>query len=54
MSDEVYEKHVQSIITIKMEKPKNLYQEACRYWYYIVDGDYEFSQSNDQKYYFFL
>ncbi|CAJ0633735.1 13753_t:CDS:10 [Entrophospora sp. SA101] len=45
MSDEAYEKHIQSIITIKTEKPKNLYQEAYRYWNHITNGYYEFNKT---------
>ncbi|CAJ0636661.1 14542_t:CDS:10 [Entrophospora sp. SA101] len=45
MSDEVYQKQIQSIITIKTEKPKNLYQEAYKYWNHITNGFYEFNKT---------
>ncbi|CAJ0832866.1 6120_t:CDS:10 [Entrophospora sp. SA101] len=44
MSDEVYQNQIQSIITIKTEKPKNLYQEVSKYWGHITDGFYEFNK----------
>ncbi|CAG8740860.1 38984_t:CDS:10 [Gigaspora margarita] len=44
MSEEEYQKQVQSLITKKLEKPKNLYQEAQRYWNHIDSGYYDFDQ----------
>ncbi|RIB06084.1 Metalloenzyme, LuxS/M16 peptidase-like protein [Gigaspora rosea] len=44
MPEEEYQKQVQSLITKKLEKPKNLYQEAQRYWNHIDSGYYDFDQ----------
>ncbi|CAG8732250.1 1933_t:CDS:2, partial [Acaulospora morrowiae] len=44
MSEEEYQKQVQSLITKKLEKPKNLTQEARRYWGHIDSGYYNFDQ----------
>ncbi|CAG8518542.1 18063_t:CDS:10, partial [Racocetra fulgida] len=39
-----YQRQIQSLITKKLEKPKNLYQEAQRYWNHIDSGYYDFNQ----------
>jgi insulysin len=44
MSEEEYQKQVQSLIVKKLEKPKNLGQETQRYWNHIGSGYYEFDQ----------
>ncbi|KII85853.1 hypothetical protein PLICRDRAFT_165360 [Plicaturopsis crispa FD-325 SS-3] len=42
MSDEEFEKQKQSLIVKRLEKPKNLYQEASRYWSEISSGELDF------------
>ncbi|WVQ84726.1 hypothetical protein IAT38_006883 [Cryptococcus sp. DSM 104549] len=44
MSDEDFEKHKQSLIAKKEEKPKNLGEETKRYWGRIQDRYFEFSK----------
>ncbi|CAG8509238.1 15851_t:CDS:10, partial [Racocetra persica] len=44
MPEEEYQRQIQSLITKKLEKPKNLYQEAQRYWNHIDSGYYDFNQ----------
>ncbi|CAG8520517.1 10648_t:CDS:2, partial [Scutellospora calospora] len=45
MPEEEYQKQVQSLITKKLEKPKNLYQEIRRHWNHIDSGYYDFDQA---------
>ncbi|CAG8552374.1 5800_t:CDS:10 [Paraglomus occultum] len=44
MSEEEYQKHVQSLITTRLEKDKNLGEESQRYWIIIYKGLYNFFQ----------
>ncbi|KAJ2957690.1 hypothetical protein NQZ79_g6671 [Umbelopsis isabellina] len=44
MSDEEYKSQVQSLISKKLEKDKNLGQEGGKYWAHIHSGYYEFDQ----------
>ncbi|CAG8531276.1 2424_t:CDS:10 [Paraglomus occultum] len=44
MSEEEYQKRIQSLITTKLEKDKNLRQESYRYWQHIRSGFYEFDR----------
>ncbi|KAL0093600.1 ubiquinol-cytochrome c reductase core subunit 2 [Phycomyces blakesleeanus] len=44
MSDSEYQAQLQSLISKKMEKDKNLGQEASKYWSQIHSGYYEFDQ----------
>ncbi|RIA87766.1 Metalloenzyme, LuxS/M16 peptidase-like protein [Glomus cerebriforme] len=44
MSEQEYQKQIQSLIVKKLEKPKNLSQESFRYWNHIKSGYYDFEQ----------
>ncbi|KAI8982604.1 Metalloenzyme, LuxS/M16 peptidase-like protein [Pilobolus umbonatus] len=44
MTEEEYNAQLQSLITKKMEKDKNLGQEGGKYWTHIYSGYYEFDQ----------
>ncbi|RIA87179.1 Metalloenzyme, LuxS/M16 peptidase-like protein [Glomus cerebriforme] len=44
MSEQEYQKQIQSLIVKKLEKPKNLTQESFRYWGDIISGYYDFEQ----------
>ncbi|KAG0325326.1 Insulinase (Peptidase M16) [Dissophora globulifera] len=44
MTEEAYQKQVQSLIQRKLEKPKNLGQESKRYWDQITSGYYDFEE----------
>ncbi|ORX55207.1 hypothetical protein DM01DRAFT_1335502 [Hesseltinella vesiculosa] len=44
MSDTEYKAQVQSLISKKLEKDKNLGQEGGKYWAHIYSGYYEFDQ----------
>ncbi|CAG8782773.1 45453_t:CDS:10 [Gigaspora margarita] len=44
MSEENYEKQITSLISKKLEKPKNLSEESYRHWYHICSGYYEFNK----------
>ncbi|TYJ55081.1 hypothetical protein B9479_004218 [Cryptococcus floricola] len=44
MSDEEFEKHRQSLIAKKEERPKNLNEESTRFWGRISDRYYEFAR----------
>ncbi|CAG8446861.1 15584_t:CDS:10 [Dentiscutata erythropus] len=44
MSEEEYQKQIASLVSKKLEKPKNLCEESYRYWYYIGSGYYEFNK----------
>lgn len=46
MSEEEYQKQVQSLIVKKLEAPKNLGQETNKYWHHISSGYYEFDRGN--------
>jgi len=46
ISEEEYQKHVQSLITKKLEKDKNIGEESQRYWGIIWKGFYDFYQGN--------
>ncbi|CAG8596514.1 4609_t:CDS:10, partial [Acaulospora morrowiae] len=48
MPEEEYQKQVQSLITKKLEKPKNLSQEARRYWEHINSGYYDFDKVENE------
>ncbi|ORE08646.1 hypothetical protein BCV72DRAFT_203143 [Rhizopus microsporus var. microsporus] len=45
MTPEEYDAQVQSVITKKLEKDKNLAQEGSKYWSHIHSGFYEFDQA---------
>ncbi|KAK9462938.1 Metalloenzyme, LuxS/M16 peptidase-like protein [Lipomyces oligophaga] len=45
LTDEEYQKHVQSLIAKKLEKPKNLGEETGRYWGRILSGFYDFDRN---------
>ncbi|CAG8435673.1 5819_t:CDS:10 [Scutellospora calospora] len=44
MSEEEYKKQIASLISKKLEKPKNLGEESYKYWYHICSGYYEFNK----------
>ncbi|KAF9353781.1 Insulinase (Peptidase M16) [Mortierella sp. AD094] len=44
MTEEAYQKQVQSLIQKKLEKHKNLKQETARYWDQITSGFYNFEE----------
>ncbi|KAG0015145.1 Insulinase (Peptidase M16) [Entomortierella chlamydospora] len=44
MTEEAYQKQVQSLIQKKLEKHKNLKQETTRYWDQITSGFYNFEE----------
>ncbi|WWC92904.1 uncharacterized protein L201_007866 [Kwoniella dendrophila CBS 6074] len=44
MTDDEFEKHKQSLIQKKSEKPKNLSEESKRFWGRVKDRYYEFSK----------
>jgi insulysin len=44
MTEEEYKAQVQSLISKKLEKDKNLGQEGGKYWAHIHSGYYEFDQ----------
>lgn len=44
MSEQDYQKNIQSLIIKMLEKPKNLFQETQEYWSSISSGYYDFEQ----------
>ncbi|GBB83220.1 hypothetical protein RclHR1_00100024 [Rhizophagus clarus] len=46
MSEQEYQKQVQSLIVKKLETPKNLGQETHRYWTHVSSGYYEFDRDD--------
>lgn len=51
MSEEEFEKHKQSLISKKEEKPKNLGEETKRFWGRIQDRYFEFSRRKSIRLY---
>lgn len=45
MTDAEFEKHVGAVVAKKLEKKKNMSEEASRYWSQISSGYYDFRQS---------
>ncbi|KAL7753560.1 metalloprotease [Sorochytrium milnesiophthora] len=44
ISDKDYEQNVEALVTKKLEKDKNLYQQSQRFWRHIGSGYYDFDQ----------
>jgi insulysin len=45
MSEAEFDKHVAAVVAKKLEKRKNISEEASRYWSQIISGYYDFKQN---------
>lgn len=46
MSDEEFQNHIQSLSTLRLEKPKKLHMQTVKYWLEISSRQYNFDRDN--------